>query len=165
MQNSISQYLEGIPNTQMQNAVRPVLNAIGDRVSTQSLTSAGLVIKTGGSALAKTGASAYYGVVKGKLVTVGAGVYIPALSGTITAGKYNVFCFFIDSASTVTSVKGIEGAAIGNVVFPSIPEGKAMIGFLLITYASTFTGGTTALDTATTVYVNTVGAFDPSINL
>ena len=165
MQNSISQYLEGIPNTQMQNAVRPVLNAIGDRVSTQSLTSAGLVIKTGGSALAKTGASAYYGVVKGKLVTVGAGVDMPALSGTITAGKYNVFCFFIDSASTVTSVKGIEGAAIGNVVFPSIPEGNAMIGFLLITYASTFTGGTTALDTATTVYVNTVGAFDPSINL
>lgn len=165
MQNSISQYLEGIPNTQMQNAVRPVLNAIGDRVSTQSLTSAGLVIKTGGSALAKTGASAYYGVVKGKLVTVGAGVDMPALSGTITAGKYNVFCFFIDSASTVTSVKGIEGAAIGKVVFPSIPEGKAMIGFLLITYASTFTGGTTALDTATTVYVNTVGAFDPSINL
>lgn len=165
MQNSISQYLEGIPNTQMQNAVRPVLNAIGDRVSTQSLTSAGLVIKHGGSAKAKIGASAYYGVVKGKLVTVDGEVDMPALSGTITAGKYNVFCFFIDSASTVTSVKGIEGAAIGNVVFPSIPEGKAMIGFLLITYASTFTGGTTALDTATTVYVNTVGAFDPSINL
>lgn len=165
MQHSISQYLEGIPNTEIQNAIRPVLNAIGDRVSTQSLTSAGLVIKAGGGVLAKTGASAYYGVVKGKIVTVGAGVDMPALSGTITAGKYNVFCFFIDSASTVTSVKGIEGAAIGNVVFPSIPEGKAMIGFLLITYASTFTGGTTALDTATTVYVNTVGAFDPSINL
>ena len=40
---------------------------------------------------------------------------------------------------------------------------KALIGFLLITHSSTFTGGTTALDTATTVYVSPIGAFDPTI--
>ena len=34
----------------------------------------------------------------------------------------------------------------------------------MITYASTFTGGTTALDTATTVYVSPVGAFDPTFS-
>ena len=43
----------------------------------------------------------------------------PALTGiTITAGKYNVVCFFIDSASTVTAAAGTEGATLAAVKFP-----------------------------------------------
>jgi len=45
------------------------------------------------------------------------------------------------------------------------PEKKAIVGYLMITYASAFTGNTTALDTATTLYISPVGAFDPSITL
>jgi hypothetical protein len=33
---------------------------------------------------------------------------------------------------------------------------------LIITYASAFTGGTTPLDTATTVYVSPMSGFDPT---
>ena len=54
-------------------------------------------------------------------------------------------------------------AAIANIKFPQVPENKAMLGFIIVTYASTFTGGSTALDTATTVYVNTIGAVEPNI--
>ena len=81
---------------------------------------------------------------------------------TITAAKYNVYCFFIDSASVVTVAQGPEGATLAAVKFPPFPVGKALVGYLVITYASTFTGNSTALDTATTVYVSPVGAFDPT---
>jgi Lhr-like helicase len=54
---------------------------------------------------------------------------------------------------------------LAGVKFPEFPEGKTLVGFLIITHSSTFTGGTTALDTATTVYVSPVGAFDPNILL
>jgi uncharacterized membrane protein YfcA len=91
---------------------------------------------------------------------------MPALTGlNISAGYYNVAVFYVNSAGT-TSVKfGVQGSTAALVKFPTPPEGAACIGYLLITYASAFTGGTTALDTATTVYVNTVGPFDPSILL
>lgn len=91
---------------------------------------------------------------------------MPALTGiNISAGKYNVVCFFIDSASVVTALAGSEGATLAAVKFPQFPVGKALVGYLVITYASAFTGGTTALDTATTVYASPVGAFDPNITL
>jgi hypothetical protein len=34
---------------------------------------------------------------------------------------------------------------------------------MIVTYASAFTGGTTPLDTATTVYLTSVGGMDPTI--
>jgi hypothetical protein len=46
-----------------------------------------------------------------------------------------------------------------------LPEGKALVGYLIVTHASAFTGGTTALDAATTNYVSPVGPFDPSVRL
>jgi hypothetical protein len=58
---------------------------------------------------------------------------------------------------------GTEGAAIAGIKVPDFPVDKALVGFLLITHSSTFTGGTTALDTATTVYCSPVGAFDPTV--
>jgi len=36
---------------------------------------------------------------------------------------------------------------------------------LVITNAGAFTGGTTALDTATTVYISPTGPFDPTVLL
>lgn len=161
---TMTQFLQGITTLKTRQAVRGPLEPLVDRSSTQPLRTAGLVIKTGGSTLAKIGAADFYASVKGTMVTIAAATDMPALTGlTITATKFNVACFFVDSASAVTVAFGTEGAALGNVVFPPFPLNKALIGFLLITYASTFTGGTTALDTATTQYFNGQAGFDPSV--
>lgn len=147
-------------------AVLNITAPLVDRYSSCALTSAGLVIKTSSSALAKTGSSDQYLVVDGALVKIAASTDMPALTGiSIGAGKYNVVCFFVDKAGTTTAVAGTEGADIASVVWPALPAKKALVGALLITYASAFTGGTTALDTATTVYLSPTGPFDPSARL
>jgi hypothetical protein len=124
------------------------------------------VIKAGGGVLAKTGAAAFYAVAKGVLVTIAASTDMPSLVGlTITASNFNVACFFVDSASVVTLAQGTQATTIGGVKWPQFPLNKALVGFLLITHSSTFTGGTTPLDTATTVYVSPLGPFDPTVLL
>ena len=166
MLNTVAQQLSALAANGDRNALRPVLNALADRMSSQALTSAGLVIKAGGGVLAKSGAAIFYAVADGKHVSIAAGTDMPALTGlSIGAGKFNVAVFYIDSAGTVTVGFGTEGATAAAVKFPQTPEKKAIVGYLMITYASAFTGGTTALDTATTLYISPVGAFDPSITL
>lgn len=164
MLDTINRYLDGVAAAKDQRSIDFIVTPIGDRMSSQPLTSAGLVIKAGGSALAKTGSADFYAVANGVLVKIAASTDMPALTGiTIAATKFNVVCFFIDSGGTVTAAAGTQGAALGNVVFPQFPKNKALVGFLIITYGSTFTGGTTPLDTATTVYVSPLGAFDATI--
>lgn len=166
MQSNLFQRLANMRDGNDKDALRPVLSAIVDRFSSQATATAGLVIKAGGGVLAKTGATAFQGVAGGVPVTIAAETDMPALTGiNITAAKYNVVCFFIDSASVVTAVAGTEGASLAAVKFPDFDNqrGKALVGYLIITYASAFTGGTTPLDTATTVYVSPVGAFDPTL--
>ena len=162
MQDTLTRYVEGIVDGASRQSIRTLVTPIGDRLSTQALATAGLVINGAGNATAKIGAADYYASVTGVLVKVAAGTAMPTLVGTITATKFNVFCFYVDSAGTTSVAMGTEGAALANVVFPSFPQGKALIGFIIVTYASTFTGGTTALDTATTVYVSPLGGFDPT---
>lgn len=163
MKDTLDRYLSGVASERDRTNLRAVLAPVLDRLSTQSHSSAGLEITAGGGTTAQIGSSStWHGVVKGISLTKAAGTDMPALSGSITAASYNVYCFFIDSAGTVTSAMGTEGTTRALVKFPPIPEGKAMIGYLVVTYASTFVGGTTALDTATTLYVNVLGAFDPS---
>jgi hypothetical protein len=162
---TLIQYLSGMASAKDSIAVRGAVAPLTDRFSSCSLNSAGLAIKSGGSALAKIGATDYYAVVNGTLVKVAASTDMPALTGiNMTAAYFNVVCFFVDQAGNLTALGGNEGASLGAVRFPPFPQQKALIGFLLITYASAFVGGTTPLDTATTVYVNasTAGVFDPS---
>lgn len=127
--------------------------------------SAGLVIKAGGSALAKAG-NDFYAVANGKLVTKTANTDMAALSGTVTNAKFNVFMFYIDSAGTLTSQMGTEGASLATVVFPVTPDNKAPIGFVVINPTGTgnFVGGTTALDDATVApnaaYINLTSEFN-----
>ncbi len=164
MQGTLSQHLALIGAGNDRQAAGKVAENVGGRLNTAALSSAGLVIKAGTSTLAKTGAAAFYAIVGGRLVTIAAATDMPALTGlNITAAYFNVACFFVDSASTVTVRFGTEAAAIAGVKFPDFPLGKALVGFLLITHSSAFTGGTTALDTATTVYVSPLGAVDPTI--
>ena len=159
---TLTQALSNVSANKDLLAIRNALSPIYDRFSSCAHNSAGLAIKTGGSTLAKTGSTAWYGTAKGVSVTIAAATDMPALVGSITAASYNVFCFFIDSASVVTSAMGTEATTLAGVDFPTFPLGKALVGYLVVTYASAFVGGTTALDTATTVYVNPIGPFNPN---
>ena len=164
MLDTINRYLDGIAANKDQRSIDFIVSPIGDRMSSQPLSTAGLVIKAGGSTLAKTGSADFYAVANGVLVKIAASTDMPALTNiNFGAGKFQVACFFIDSGGTVTAAGGTQGATLGAVVFPQFPKNKALVGFLIMTYASAFTGGTTPLDTATTVYVSPLGAFDPTI--
>lgn len=164
MIDTMTRYLEGVTAPRYRKAIRAVVEPMVDRFSSQPLTSAGLVIKAGGSALAKSGAADFYATAAGVLVKVAASTDMPALTGiNLTAANFNVVCFFIDSAAVVTVAAGTQAATLGGVTFPQFPKNKALVGFLIITYASAFTGGTTPLDTATTVYVSPLGPWDPTV--
>lgn len=164
MLDTLRRYLQAFADIRERTGVGTPLAALVDRYSSCALNSAGLAISSGGAATAKTGATDFYAVANGKLVKIAASTTLPALTGiNAAAGYFNVACFFIDSAGTVTAAGGTQGATLGAVVFPQPPQNKAMVGFLIITYASAFVGGTTPLDTATTVYVNSVSAFDPTV--
>ena len=164
MLDTVTRYLEVFPDVRRRTGLRSVVVPLADRYSSQPLTSAGLVISAGGSTLAKTGAAAFYCTASGVLVTIAAATNMPALTGiNFTANQFTVACFFVDSAGTRTVVGGTPGASLAAVKWPQFPAGKSLIGLLIITHSATFTGGTTALDTATTVYVSPLGSFDPTV--
>jgi hypothetical protein len=133
------------------------------------LNSGGLVIKAGGNAAAKT-ANAVYAFVNGVLVKKAAGD-MAALSGTVSNAAFNVFCFYVNAAGTLSTVMGTEGASLAAVTFPPLDTSKVMIGFVIINPTGTgdFVGGTTALDDGTVVpnavYINTVQPLGPALYL
>lgn len=164
MLDTIGRYFQGLSNYKDAAILQRALGPLADRYSSMALSSAGLVIKAGGGVLAKIGAADFYAVAGGVLVKIAASTDMPALTGnTIAANSFNVACFFVDSAGTATVAFGTASTTIGGIVWPQFPVKKALIGFLLITHSSTFTGNTTALDTATTVYFSPTGPFDPSV--
>jgi hypothetical protein len=168
MKGTIARWLQDVADAGTRTALRAILGAMGDRMQCQTLTSPGLAIKAGASALVKAG-SAFTAYVGDRMVRVAANTDCAALSGTVTNAYFNVYCFFLDRAGTGTSAMGVEATTLAGVKFPPIPEGKALIGFITINPTGTgnFVGGTTALDDATVVptavYVNVTGAFDPTI--
>lgn len=160
--NTLAQWLLEIRDSAMRRALRATLGALVDRHGSFALNTAGLAIKTGGSTLAKTGAADCYLNVDGVLVKIAAATDMPALTGlSITANYFNVACFFVDRGGTTSVLFGTQGSTLAGVKWPVFPEKKALIGTLLITHSATFTGGTTALDTATTVYINSTAPYDP----
>lgn len=163
MENTIVQYHAKIGSGTDRDAQSIVMQHLAASLNSQALASAGLVISTAGGVVAKTGASTFYALVGGRLASIAAGTNMPALTGlTITANRFNVVCFFLNSAGTVSARFGTEGSVAGAVKWPDFPLGQALIGALLITHSATFTGGTTPLDTATTVYLSPIGAVNPT---
>ena len=162
MLNTIQQQMIGLDSPADRGALGPVLRALADRLSSQLVSTGGLVIKAG---------SALYALANGILVTKAANTDMAALVGTVTNAKFNLYAFYIDSAGTLTSVMGTEGTTLAQVRFPQTPQGKALIGCVLINPTGTgnFVGGTTPLDDATVVpnavYINTLGAVDPTVLL
>lgn len=160
MNDTLTRYLEGLSDQRTARALRYVLETLVDRYSSQPLTSAGLLVNT---ATAKIGTSDFYACVNGIPVKIAASTTMPALTGiNIPATYFGIVAFFVSSAGTITVAAGTPGASLAAATFPKFPKQNALIGFLIITYASAFTGGTTGLATATTVYVSPVGPFDPS---
>jgi hypothetical protein len=91
------------------------------------------------------------------------------LAGTVTNAKFNVYVLSISAAGTVSAQMGTEAATIGGVVFPTIADGNAVIGFVIVNPTGTgnFVGATTELDDATVapnaVYINTPYPFLPGL--
>lgn len=165
--DTLTRWLEAFGDTQHRWNLRKIIEPLFDRQTSLPLTSAGLVIHGAASALAKTGSSATYLLANGILQKIAASTDMPALVGTVTNATFNVFCFFIDSAGTVTSQIGIQGSTLAKVKFPQMPKQKALVGFIIINPTGTgdFVGGTTALDDGTVVpnavYISPTTGFDP----
>lgn len=139
-------------------------NDLKARQSSRMLTSAGLAIKTGGSAIVKAG-NAFAAIANGTVVRKAANTDMAALVGTLATAKSALWAFYIDSAGTLTASAKTADAATHDAaiaLLPAAPTGKAMIGFIVVDNAtgSNFVGGTTALDAAslTVTYYNTTGA-------
>lgn len=167
-QEFLVQRLADIGDKRINFAMFRLLQPLFERLRTCTLSTAGLVIKAGGSALAKTGAAVTHYIVKGDMGTIAAGTDMPALSGTVSNAAFNVYVFMVDSAGTVTSAMGTEGSTLAKVAWPKTPADKAILGYITINPTGTgdFVGGTTVLDDATVVpnakYVSPVGVFDPN---
>jgi hypothetical protein len=163
MIDTMTRFLEAVTSKRTGYAIRRVVEPSIDRLSSLPLTSAALVITAGGGTTAKVGATDFYAIANGTLVKIAAGTAMPALTGVnAAAGGFNVACFYVNSAGVVTVLTGSSGATLGAVKFPAPTRNQALVGLLIITYASAFTGGTTPLDTATTVYVSPMSGFDPT---
>lgn len=144
-----------------------LFDKIQRRLCNICFNSAGLAIKTGGSAIVKTANTIKF-VVDGVLCSKAA-ADCAALVGTVTAAKFNVFVFTVNAAGTLVTYMGTEASTRAGVVWPTIADGEVMIGFIEVNPTGTgnFVGGTTALDDATVVpnvvYVNVTSAFIPGI--
>lgn len=166
--NTLRQWMEGVRDQTSQYNLLQLLLPIFDRQTSHMLSSAGLAIKTGGSAVVKTGANDAYALANGVMRKITAATDMPALVGTVVNATFNVFCFFIDAAGNVTSQMGIAGATLATVKFPQFPQGQALVGYIIVnpTGTGSFVGGTTPLDDATVVpnvvYLNPIGGFDPA---
>lgn len=164
MTATVQQWLEGLGIYSDRFSLLNILGPIADRFSSCAVSSAGLAITSGGSTTASTGSAVTNLVANGIPVAIAGSTAMPALTGLdISAGAYRIYCFFVDSAGNRTVAAGTEGATLAACTWPPFPSGKALIGFLTITYGSAFTGGTTPLDTATTTYNSPTGAWDPSV--
>lgn len=150
--------------------LKVIVGYISKALDTRMLSSAGLIIFGAGSAIVKTGATAAQAVAGGVLRSIAASTSMAALVGTVTNAKFNVYCYFIDAAGTLTTAMGTEAATLAAVVFPPMPANKACIGFTIINPTGTgnYIGGTTALDDATVVpnavHVSLQGGFDPAFS-
>src|ERR1035437_4017821 len=125
MIDTMTRYLEGIIPTKMRHNLRRVFEPAIDRMSSQALRTAGLVISST-TTLAKIGAADYYASVAGALVKIAAGTDMPVLTGwNYDANKFSVACFYVDGAGALTMLPGTQGATLGAARSPAPPKNQA----------------------------------------
>jgi hypothetical protein len=168
MQTPIMQRLKSIVDPAISYALYLMLKPMTERYRTLCLAAPAPVIKAGGSALAKTGATITHYMIKGKSGQIDASTDLPAFAGTVTADMFNVFVYTVNSAGTTALTMGTEAATEAAVKWPKINPEHAILAFIKINPTGTgnFVGGTSALDDVTIVptaqYVPTVGMSFPT---
>lgn len=170
MFDNLSQRLLAITDKSLAYNLRLLLEPLFSRTRSCMLSTAGLVIKVGGSTLAKTGAITVHYIadgVKGRIVS---STDMPALTGlNIANGKWNVIVFTVDKAGTVRAQIGKRDATTeAGIQWPELDQRRAIVGMIVINAATgAFTGGTTPLDDATLAvqYISPIGSFDPSVKI
>jgi len=171
MMEPLAQRLLAIPDKAMARALQLVLEPYVERMKSCALSTAGLVIKAGSSALAKTGSAITHYIANGVKGRIAGSTDMPALVGTVTNAKFNVFVFTVDSGGTVRVQIGVEGATEAAIKWPVLDQKRAILGMIIINPTGTgnFVGGTTALDDVTVVpnaqYISPVGVFDPTTKI
>lgn len=171
MMEPLAQRLMSVPDKIVSRALQLLLQPLFERTKSCALTTAGLVIKAGGSALAKTGAAVTHYIANGIKGRITAGTDMPALVGTVTNAKFNVFVFTVDSGGTVRVQIGVEGASEAAIKWPELDQKRAILGMIIINPTGTgnFVGGSTVLDDVTVVpnaaYISPVGMFDPTTKI
>lgn len=167
----LAQRLLAIPDKAVARALQLLLEPYVERMRSCALSTAGLVIKAGSSALAKTGSAITHYIANGVKGRIAGSTDMPALVGTVTNAKFNVFVFTVDSGGTVRVQIGVEGATEAAIKWPVLDQKRAILGMIIINPTGTgnFVGGTTALDDVTVVpnaqYISPVGVFDPTTKI
>lgn len=167
----LTQQLSGFSDNMAAHALQILLEPIFNRFKSCALSTAGLVIKAGGSALVKTGAAVTHYVANGIKGRIASSTDMPALVGTVTNAKFNVFVFTVDRQGTARVQMGVEGATEAQIKWPELDQTRAILGFIVVNPTGTgnFIGGTTALDDATVVpnvaYISPIGMFDPTTRI
>lgn len=164
MAKTISNSVGGLSDTGVRTALGKLQTAVVD----QLLNTGGLVIGSSSKAKPKI-ANTIYALIDGVLVKKTTAEITLTTANNVANAKFNVIVLCLKADGTVSPRSGTEGATIDKVVFPAIPSGEVVVGFVIINPTGTggFVGGTTELDDATVVpnavYVNTVGTFNPNV--
>ena len=170
MFDNLSQRLLAITDKSLAYNLRLLLEPLFSRTRSCMLSTAGLVIKVGGSTLAKTGAITVHYIADGVKGRILSSTDMPALTGlNIAIGKWNVIVFTVDKAGTVRAQIGKRDATTeAGIQWPELDQRRAIVGMIVINAATgAFTGGTTPLDDATLAvqYISPIGSFDPSVKI
>ena len=111
-------------------SLREVILILQSALTHTLLTTGGLAIKAGGSAIVKTVNTISYQIAG--IFYTKAAADMAALVGTVTNAYFNVYCFYVDASGTLTTSMGTQATTKAGVVFPAHVDGKVMIGHLLV---------------------------------
>ena len=163
MLDTMIRYLEGVHPSNGRHNLREIMTPPIDRLSSQPVTTAGLLIGAG-NLTAQIGAADCIALAAGTLVKITAGTLMPPLTGcNVPAANFNVACFYVNRAGVLTMAPGIAATTLAAVKFPAPRKNEALLGFLIINPIGFFQGGTASLTLAVTVnYVSLLGGCDPT---
>jgi hypothetical protein len=148
--------------------IKKVFRSLQMALADSCLSSPGLAIGSSSKAKPKI-VNTFYALIDGVLVKKTTAEITLTTANNVANAKFNVIVLTMNASGTVTPRNGTAGDTIGAVVFPTVPSGEVVIGFVIVNPTGTggFVGGTTEFDDATVVpnavYVNTDYAFNPNI--